>query len=158
MWVSVSIIDPYVPGTEASSCSGGRRSRWSISVSVAQRWCSNIERRTSSGAVIPPTLQAAGLRGRGGLPRGRVPRDEHQLELLHDLVPDQLVTRDQRVPEPDDDVAVLLEQLGDPLLLLGEDLLDPGLAFAVGKHLAHEVLGSDGTFGDRVERHERARH
>src|SRR6266508_3567909 len=75
------------------------------------------------------------LRRRGALvERGR---DDGRDLLAHQLVP-----LDQRVAQGRDEVSVLLEYLGDALLLCVKEGLDTGLRVGVRQDLADQVLAS----------------
>ena len=75
-----------------------------------------------------------------------------------EVLPDQLVAGDERVPERDDDVALLLEEGDDTRLLRVEDLLDPGLPVGVPEHASDQVLRPDRALGDGVVADQRAGH
>src|SRR3954468_10896849 len=99
-----------------------------------------------------PTLSS------GADARALVAAAERDLDLGEDLLADELVARDQRVAQRDDDVAVVLEELADAALLLIEDLLDLLASVPVREHTADEVLRADRALGDRVVGDERPRH
>src|SRR5262245_53989671 len=74
---------------------------------------------------------------------------ERLLDDLDDLVADEFVAVDQRVPQSEVHVLVLGHHGAHPLTLRLEDVLDATLGLLVPEDLRHEVRLREGTVRDR---------